>query len=344
MEATADARIEVRGLAVHFPVLRGQLFRREIGKVRAVDGVSFSIRRGESFGLVGESGCGKTTVARTILKLLEPSAGTILYDGEDVTQLSGQRMKRFRRRVQAIFQDPYSSLNPRMTVGDILREPFVVHGVGLGRAALDREVHELLDVCGLPRRLAQRYPHEMSGGQRQRVGIARALALKPELIVCDEAVSALDVSVQAQIVNLLEDLQTAFGLTYLFIAHDLGVVRHLCQRVGVMYLGRIVELGEADALFERPSHPYTRALLSAVPVPDPALEAGRTPQPLEGEVPSPVNPPTGCVFHPRCPIAVADCARTRPAPRALERNHFAACLRAGATPPFPLPALAGDAP
>ncbi|BBK40996.1 ABC transporter ATP-binding protein [Allostella vacuolata] len=341
--ASGAARIEVTGLAVHFPVMRGQLFRREVGRVRAVDGVSFSIRRGETFGLVGESGCGKTTIARTILKLLEPTGGTIHFDGQDVTRLKGGGLKRFRRQVQAIFQDPYSSLNPRMTVGDILREPFIVHAMGLDRAGLDREVHSLLDVCGLPRRIAGRYPHEMSGGQRQRVGIARALALKPELIVCDEAVSALDVSVQAQIVNLLEELQKAFGLTYLFIAHDLGVVRHLCRRVGVMYLGRLVEQGDADALFDRPAHPYTRALLSAVPVPDPAIEAERTPQPLDGEVPSPVNPPSGCVFHPRCPIAIPECAAAPPAPRAMGADHFAACIRAG-TPLPPSLALAPSIP
>jgi oligopeptide transport system ATP-binding protein len=340
----AGPRLQVEGLAVHFPVVRGQFFRREVGRVRAVDGVSFHIRRGETFGLVGESGCGKTTIARTLLKLLEPTAGTIRFDGEDVTRLAGQPLKRFRRRVQAIFQDPYSSLNPRMMVRDILAEPFVVHGVERDRAARDREIHHLLDVCGLPRRIAQRYPHEMSGGQRQRVGIARALALKPDLIVCDEAVSALDVSVQAQIVNLLEELQKAFGLTYLFIAHDLGVVRHLCRRVGVMYLGRLVEQGDADALFDRPAHPYTRALLSAVPVPDPAIEAGRVPEPLEGEVPSPVNPPSGCVFHPRCPIAIAACAQAAPPPRALAPDHFAACIRAGEpVPPPSQQRLAGEA-
>ncbi|BBK36263.1 ABC transporter ATP-binding protein [Allostella sp. ATCC 35155] len=322
-------RLQVEGLAVHFPVLRGQVFRREVGRVRAVDGVSFEIRRGETFGLVGESGCGKTTIARTLLKLVEPTAGVIRFDGEDVTRLSRPSLRRFRRRVQAIFQDPYSSLNPRMTVQDILAEPFIVHDIDLDRAAREREIHRLLDICGLPRRIAQRYPHEMSGGQRQRVGIARALALKPDLIVCDEAVSALDVSVQAQIVNLLEELQQAFGLTYLFIAHDLGVVRHLCRRVGVMYLGRLVEQGDADAIFDRPAHPYTRALLSAVPVPDPAIEAGRAPEPLEGEVPSPVNPPPGCVFHPRCPIAIAACREAAPPPRALAPDHFAACIRAG---------------
>ncbi|WP_374442002.1 ABC transporter ATP-binding protein [Stella sp.] len=328
---------------MHFPVLRGQFFRREVGRVRAVDGVSFEIRRGETFGLVGESGCGKTTIARTLLKLVEPTAGTIHVDGEDVTRLAGRPLRRFRRRVQAIFQDPYSSLNPRMTVGDILAEPFIVHDIAIDRAAREREIHHLLDVCGLPRRIARRYPHEMSGGQRQRVGIARALALKPDLIVCDEAVSALDVSVQAQIVNLLEELQKAFGLTYLFIAHDLGVVRHLCRRVGVMYLGRLVEQGDADALFDRPAHPYTRALLSAVPVPDPAIESGRAPEPLKGEVPSPVDPPAGCVFHPRCPIAVAACSTAPPPPRALARDHFAACIRAGADHPSH-PAIEGAAP
>ena len=299
--------------------------RRAIGEVRAVDGVTFSIRRGETLGLVGESGCGKTTTGRCILLLERPTAGEIFYDGIDLTKLKHSELTPLRRRIQVIFQDPYSSLNPRMKVGDIIAEPMKVHAVEHDARRRATRVRELLSICGLNPNFADRYPHEMSGGQRQRVGIARALALNPEFIICDEAVSALDVSIQAQIINLLEDLRERFELTYLFIAHDLSVVRHLCQRVAVMYLGRIVEFADCDELFERALHPYTRVLLDAVPVPDPRIEASRSFRPVKGEVPSPINPPTGCVFHPRCPIAVARCGRTRPELREVRPGHWVAC-------------------
>jgi oligopeptide transport system ATP-binding protein len=299
--------------------------RRAIGEVRAVDGVTFTIRRGETLGLVGESGCGKTTTGRCILLLERPTAGEIFYDGIDLTKLKHSELTPLRRRIQVIFQDPYSSLNPRMKVGDIIAEPMKVHAVEHDARRRATRVRELLSICGLNPNFADRYPHEMSGGQRQRVGIARALALNPEFIICDEAVSALDVSIQAQIINLLEDLRERFELTYLFIAHDLSVVRHLCQRVAVMYLGRIVEFADCDELFERALHPYTRVLLDAVPVPDPRIEASRSFRPVKGEVPSPINPPTGCVFHPRCPIAVAGCGRTRPELREVRPGHWVAC-------------------
>ena len=321
--------LEVRDLRMHFPITEGILMRRQVGVVKAVDGVDFAIRRGETMGLVGESGCGKTTTGRCILRLQQPSSGEILYDGVDVTQLDRADLMALRRRIQVIFQDPYSSLNPRMKVGDIIGEPMRVHGIQLDAARRDARVRELLSVCGLDPNFADRYPHEMSGGQRQRVGIARALALDPEFIVCDEAVSALDVSIQAQVVNLLEDLREQFGLTYLFIAHDLSVVRHLCQRVAVMYLGRIVELAESDELFDSPLHPYTQALLAAVPAPDPNVEATREFRPARGEVPSPINPPSGCVFHPRCPMAVEGCSRARPEFRELRPGHWVACSEAG---------------
>jgi oligopeptide transport system ATP-binding protein len=325
--AATDAQplLQVRGLRMHFPVTEGLVARRHIGDVKAVDGVDLSIRRGETLGLVGESGCGKTTMGRCILRLEKPTEGEILYDGVDIAKLDRRELVALRRRIQVIFQDPYSSLNPRQKVGSIIGEPMMVHGVEKdARRRFDR-VRELLSTCGLNPNFADRYPHEMSGGQRQRVGIARALALNPEFIVCDEAVSALDVSIQAQIINLLEDLRDKFNLTYLFIAHDLSVVRHLCQRVAVMYLGRVVELAECDELFDNPLHPYTKALLAAVPVPDPAVEAERAFQPVAGEVPSPINPPPGCVFHPRCSIAVASCRVTRPELRELRPGHWAAC-------------------
>jgi oligopeptide transport system ATP-binding protein len=317
--------LELRGLRMHFPITEGIIARRQLGEVKAVDGVDLTIEKGETVGLVGESGCGKTTMGRCILRLETPTSGEIRYNGVDIATLGRRDLMALRRRVQVIFQDPYSSLNPRMKIGTILSEPMKVHGiVPDSRKRADR-VRELLSLCGLNPSFADRYPHEMSGGQRQRVGIARALALEPEFIVCDEAVSALDVSIQAQIINLLEDLRDKFSLTYLFIAHDLSVVRHLCQRVAVMYLGRVVELASCDEVFENPQHPYTKALLAAVPVPDPSVEAGRVVQPLAGEVPSPINPPPGCVFHPRCPIAVEDCTRERPEARETRPGHWAAC-------------------
>jgi oligopeptide transport system ATP-binding protein len=323
----ADPRplLEVRGLRMHFPVTEGMIARRHVGDVKAVDGVDLTIGRGETMGLVGESGCGKTTMGRCILRLEKPTEGAILYDGIDIANLGRRELVALRRRIQVIFQDPYSSLNPRQKVGSILAEPMMVHGVEPDQRRRNDRVRELLSVCGLNPNFADRYPHEMSGGQRQRVGIARALALNPEFIVCDEAVSALDVSIQAQIINLLEDLRDKFNLTYLFIAHDLSVVRHLCQRVAVMYLGRVVELADCDEVFDHPLHPYTRALLAAVPVPDPAVEATRAFQPVAGEVPSPINPPPGCVFHPRCPIAVAECKQIRPELRELRPGHWVAC-------------------
>ena len=323
--AEAQPLLQVRGLRMHFPVTEGMIARRHIGDVKAVDGVDLAIQRGETLGLVGESGCGKTTMGRCILRLEKPTAGEILYNGIDIARLDRRELVALRRRIQVIFQDPYSSLNPRQKVGSIIGEPMMVHGVEKDPRRRADRVRELLSTCGLNPNFANRYPHEMSGGQRQRVGIARALALNPEFIVCDEAVSALDVSIQAQIINLLEDLRDKFNLTYLFIAHDLSVVRHLCQRVAVMYLGRVVELAECDELFDNPLHPYTKALLAAVPVPDPAVEAERAFQPVRGEVPSPINPPPGCVFHPRCPLAIEQCRRVRPELRELRPGHWVAC-------------------
>ncbi|HEV3394825.1 MAG TPA: oligopeptide/dipeptide ABC transporter ATP-binding protein [Xanthobacteraceae bacterium] len=323
--AEAPALLEVKGLRKHFPVTEGILARRAVGEVKAVDGIDFTLRRGETLGLVGESGCGKTTTGRCILLLERPTAGEIIYDGVDLATLKQKELRALRRRIQVIFQDPYSSLNPRMKVGDIIAEPMKVHAIEPDAKRRAARVSELLATCGLDPKFADRYPHEMSGGQRQRVGIARALALEPEFIICDEAVSALDVSIQAQIVNLLEHLRERFGLTYLFIAHDLSVVRHLCQRVAVMYLGRIVELADCDELFDHALHPYTRALLDAVPVPDPTVEAARSFRPVKGEVPSPMNPPSGCVFHPRCPIAVESCSRARPELREVRPGHWVAC-------------------
>jgi oligopeptide transport system ATP-binding protein len=317
--------LEVRGLAMHFPITEGIVVSRKVGDVKAVDGIDFSIARGETLGLVGESGCGKTTTGRCILRLEKPTHGQILYDGKDISRLPQKDLVGLRKRMQVIFQDPYSSLNPRMKVGDIIAEPIRVHGLEANPRRRRDKVRDLLSVCGLDAKFVDRYPHEMSGGQRQRVGIARALALDPEFIVCDEAVSALDVSIQAQVVNLLEDLRERFNLTYLFIAHDLSVVRHLCQRVAVMYLGRIVEMAESDELFDHPMHPDTQALLSAVPVPDPRVEAGRQFRPARGEIPSPINPPSGCVFHPRCPMAVDNCKKARPTLREMKPGHWVAC-------------------
>ncbi|HTP96127.1 MAG TPA: dipeptide ABC transporter ATP-binding protein [Burkholderiales bacterium] len=322
--AAADPILEVRNLVMHFEVAGG-LFQRGAGLVRAVDGVSFSIRRGETLGLVGESGCGKTTTGRCILQLERPTSGEIIFEGRDLTRLDGDELRRVRQRIQVIFQDPYSSLNPRMSVGQIVEEPMAVHGLVPDRRARAARVRELLGRVGLLPQHANRYPHELSGGQRQRVGIARALAMSPSLIVCDEPVSALDVSIQAQIINLLEDLQADLGLAYLFVAHDLAVVRHISHRVAVMYLGKMVEVADRNELYQSPQHPYTRALLSAVPIPDPGLEAERERQVLRGEVPSPLNPPSGCVFHPRCPLAVERCRGEIPALRQVRPQHDAAC-------------------
>ena len=319
--------LEVRGLRMHFPISEGIVRRRAVGDVKAVDGIDFTVGRGETLGLVGESGCGKTTTGRCILRLEKPTAGEIIYDGVDIASLGQKDLIKLRQKIQVIFQDPFSSLNPRMKIGQIIAEPMYVHGIEPDSAKREARVRELLTICGLNARFADRYPHEMSGGQRQRVGIARALAMNPEFIVCDEPVSALDVSIQAQVINLLEDLREKFGLTYLFIAHDLSVVRHLCQRVAVMYLGRIVELADSDELFDNPQHPYTKALLAAVPIPDPLVEQGRVFRPVQGEVPSPINPPSGCVFHPRCPIAVESCRVSRPESRETRTGHFVACTQ-----------------
>ena len=319
--------LEVRNLVKRFPVGGAGLFGKSLGWVQAVDGVSFSIRRGETLGLVGESGCGKTTTGRCILQLERPTAGEVTFEGKELTRLSPAELRSVRRKIQVIFQDPYSSLNPRMTVGQIVAEPLAVHGIVPDRQARKARVQELLSRVGILSSLADRYPHEMSGGQRQRVGVARALAMEPSLIVCDEPVSALDVSIQAQIINLLEDLQAEFHLTYLFVAHDLSVVRHISDRVAVMYLGKIMEIADRQALYDDPLHPYTKALLSAVPIPDPALEATRERVVLKGEVPSALNPPSGCVFHPRCPIAIDDCRRVVPELREVRPGHRAACIR-----------------
>jgi oligopeptide transport system ATP-binding protein len=305
MAVTADNVIlEVKNLYKYFPITKGFIFQKQVGAVKAVDDVSFVIHRGETLGLVGESGCGKTTTGRVILRLMEPTSGEAAFEGRNIFSLNKDGLRRMRRDLQIIFQDPYSSLNPRMTVGDIIGEPLEIHNLARGREKM-RRVQELLEIVGLAPYHANRYPHEFSGGQRQRIGIARALAVNPKLIICDEPVSALDVSIQAQVLNLLEELQKEFGLTYLFIAHDLSVVKHISDRIAVMYLGRIVEIADADELFANPQHPYTEALLSAVPIPDPAVRRERII--LPGDVPSPVNPPAGCRFHTRCLYARESC-------------------------------------
>jgi oligopeptide/dipeptide ABC transporter ATP-binding protein len=332
MSAKASAPVvapllEVRGLAKSFDVRAGAL-QRKVGEVRAVDGVDFEVRRGETLGLVGESGCGKTTVGRLILRLIEPTAGSIAFDGQEITRLSGAALKSYRRRAQIVFQDPFASLDPRTPVGEAVGEGLRIHGVG-SAAEREAKVAKTLDMVGLRPESARRYPHEFSGGQRQRVGIARALVLDPSLIVLDEPVSALDVSIQAQVLNLLADLQRELGLSYLFIAHNLGVVEHLCDRIAVMYLGKIAETGPAAQIFGAPEHPYTKALLSAVPEPDRRDRRDRII--LEGDVPSPLSPPSGCMFHPRCREAVAACAATAPALVQLDRagERRVACLRRG---------------
>ncbi len=325
---TNNVLLKVEHLVKYFPIMRGIIFQRQIGAVHAVDDISFEVYRGETLGLVGESGCGKSTTGRTILQLYRPTAGHVYFEGVDLTTLKGDELRKMRRRMQMIFQDPYASLNPRMTVGEIIGEPLVVHNVCRGKE-LNQRVEHLLELVGLNPAFANRYPHEFSGGQRQRIGVARALALQPELIVCDEPISALDVSIQAQVVNLLEDLQNQFKLTYLFIAHDLSMVRHISNRIAVMYLGTIVELANQVELFDNPLHPYTQALLSAVPIPDPILEEKRQRIILEGDVPSPVNPPSGCRFRTRCRFAKDVCAEVKPEWREYTPGHFVACHFAG---------------
>ncbi len=316
--------LDVRNLVMHFPLTKGIIFQKQVGAVQAVDGISLSVKRGETLGLVGESGCGKSTTGRAILQLYKPTSGEVIFDGKDLTQLGGGDMRKMRRHLQMIFQDPYASLNPRMTVGSIVSEPMQIHDL-VPKKDRNQRVQELLQTVGLNPYFANRYPHEFSGGQRQRIGIARALAANPDFIVCDEPVSALDVSIQAQIVNLLEELQDNLGLTYLFIAHDLSVVRHISDRVAVMYLGKIVELADRNDLYEQPLHPYTQALLSAVPIPDPVVEKGRERIILTGDVPSPINPPSGCHFHTRCAYVMDVCRSIDPILADQGNEHFVAC-------------------
>lgn len=313
--------LQVKGLKKYFPITGG-IFSKTVGEVKAVDDLTFTVHKGETLGIVGESGCGKSTTGRMLLRLIEPTDGSIIFEGQEVTKLSKQEMRKIRRDMQMVFQDPFASLNPRHTVEKILEEPLIVHGIG-SKEERKKRVQEMLEVVGLGSYHAKRYPHQFSGGQRQRIGIARALMTKPKLIIADEPVSALDVSIQAQVLNLLEDLQKEFGLTYIFIAHDLGVVRHISDRVGVMYLGRMVELADSDTLYESPKHPYTKALLSAVPVPDPEYRQER--QLLTGDLPSPANPPKGCAFHTRCSACMEICKTARPELKEVEQGHYVAC-------------------
>jgi len=338
----SEKLLEVVGLAKHYPMRRGVLFSRTVGTVRAVDGLSFTLGRGETLALVGESGCGKSTTARLVLRLIEPTEGTVRFEDQDITEMGGIELRRLRRRMQIVFQDPFASLNPRMTVGQILEEPLVVHGIG-DAAARRARVAELLGLVGLAPYHAPRYPHEFSGGQRQRIGIARALAVEPALVVCDEPVSALDVSIQAQVVNLLKDLQGRLGLSYLFIAHDLAVVKHVADRVAVMYLGRIVEIGPKERVFANPRHPYTRVLLSAIPRPDPHRKLAR--QVPGGDVPSPADIPPGCRFQTRCAFMIERCRTEDPALHAVEPGHQSACHRAEELPePATMDAAPTEAP
>ena len=330
---TTENLIEVNNLEMYFPVTSGIIMQKKIAEIKAVDNVSFNIKKGETLGLVGESGCGKTTTGRCILRLNEPTGGAVTYDGNDVLSLDNNAMRNMRRQMQIIFQDPYGSLNPRMTCGDIVGEPLKIHKLYNGRSEYKEKVSNLLETVGLHPYMAERYPHEFSGGQRQRIGIARALAVNPSFIVCDEPVSALDVSIQAQVINLLEDLQEQFGLTYLFIAHDLSVVKHISDRIAVMYLGHIVEIAEREELYNNPIHPYTKALLSAIPIPDPVIEATRNRVVLEGDVPSPLNPPVGCVFKTRCPEPAQSCIdSTEPMElKEVSPGHFvdSCCINCG---------------
>ncbi len=326
--AEGEILVEVKNLKMWFPITQGIVFQRHIGDIKAVNGLDFFVRRGETLGLVGESGCGKSTTGRAILQLYRPTGGDVLFEGQSLCTMKGEPLRHMRRKMQMIFQDPYASLNPRMTVGDIVGEPLEVHNLMSGKALRDR-VMDLLEVVGLNRYFINRYPHEFSGGQRQRIGVARALAVQPDFIVCDEPISALDVSIQAQIINLLEELQKQFGLTYLFIAHDLSVVRHISDRIAVMYLGKIVELTTRNQLYDNPLHPYTQALLSAVPIPDPAVEEKRKRIILTGDVPSPANPPKGCHFHTRCPVYIAGtCDVEEPEFVDIGNEHWVACHRA----------------
>src|SRR6056297_1389801 len=332
-----SALLRIEDVSVHFPIHKG-LLQREVGEVRAVDSVTLELKKGEAFGLVGESGCGKTTLARAVLRLVDPTSGAIWFDGQNISGLTAKGLAPFRKRIAAIFQDPFSSLNPRQKSGQIIAEVLKVHDYA---GDVQARVGELLSICGLAPRFAELYPHQMSGGQRQRVGIARALALEPELIVCDEAVSALDVSIQAQIINLLEELRRKHNLTYLFIGHDLSIVRHLCDRVAVMYLGRVMETATSEELFSNPQHPYTKALIAAIPSPDPVPEEDRDYAELKGEVPSPLDPPSGCVFHPRCPLAMDICARIAPELEPVRPGHAVAC-HAVTTQPQPETTTTGE--